>query len=131
MSNDLRDVSLDWAMDLARKGDGADLARLLREDVQITWIDGASDLGSEKLLKFLADVVAGKIRLPKPRKLTQKSRQDRSMRERAVVRGIAVRMGMKRDPKLRTYWTQKLCDLYGTNPNAVEAYLKTAKKRRR
>ena|ERR1044072_6023328 len=121
--HDLNDVTIEWAIDLARKGDRGPLVHFLKTDSPI----------SEVLRLFLADVLDGKIRLKRRRKLTVDVRWERYARERWVVRHVKAMMserGRKRDKALRTELTRKLCERVGTTPAAVERYLNLSKKRR-
>jgi hypothetical protein len=128
MARNLVTVDLDWRINLAKKGDGELLADLISSAQDRKWL-----IRHEPLWDFLAAVVHGKVRLPRPRKLTWLAKDRRWQRERAVARAVHVQMkidGKQRDKGAREYWTRKYCVAYGTTPAAVAAYKHTAKRRR-
>jgi hypothetical protein len=119
---DIADVDLEWRILLAKDGDGELLAELLHRNEPI----------HPTLRKFLAEVVAGKIRLKPPRKLTYKSRSRQYLREQMVVWFVEHEMsesGKRRDKDLRTELTQKWCKANGTTVNAVADFQRYQKSR--
>ena len=119
---DLAVVGLEWMIDLALNGDGEPLAKWLRRGKPI----------EPMLREFLAEVVAGKIKLKRPGKLTYAARSRRYLREEMVVRFVEHEMreiGKRRDTDLRTKLTRKWCEANGTTPNAVADFLRYQKSR--
>jgi hypothetical protein len=126
MGPDLLDVNLEWLIELARQGDGEQLADLIRNGEPLAPL----------LREFLADVVAGKIRLKRPRKRsrTYLSRVNSSLPEKHAVQAVRAEMrglGRQRDTKLRAELTEKWGKVYGVSPVAIADYLKTNRSRRR
>ncbi|NVN88604.1 MAG: hypothetical protein HXX15_21200 [Rhodopseudomonas sp.] len=120
---DLTEIDLEWKIGLAQKGDGELLAELIRSDEPIKPI----------LREFLADVVAGKIKLAVPVLRTRSyiAKSGRWLREKAVVRAVRVKMrdaGKERDKFLRTKLTRIWCGVYGTTPNDVEDYQRHSRR---
>jgi hypothetical protein len=119
---DLAIVNLEWMIHLARNGDGEPLAKWLRRDKPVEPV----------LRKFLADVIAGKIKLKRPTKRTYLWKVNRFQREQMVVTMVDYQMRQKgrlRDTTLRTGLTDDWCIYYDTTPIAVAAYLKYQKGR--
>jgi hypothetical protein len=119
---DLAVVNLEWMIRLARNGDGEPLAKWLHRGEPV----------EPMLREFLAKVVAGKIKLKRPRKLTYAARSRRYLREQMVVRLVDHEMrasNKRRDMGLRTKLTRKWCEDYGTTENAVADFLRHHKRR--
>jgi hypothetical protein len=125
MTQDLAIVDLLWKIELARNGDGEMLAQLLR-------LQGERPL-HPALKKFLADVVAGKVKLKRPRWLTWRWKHvDRYWREGRVVFMVDFEMekrGKQRDKHLRKKLTSKWCKEFDTNERAVAEYRKREPRR--
>jgi hypothetical protein len=122
---DLAVVDLEWRIWLAKNGDGELLAELLRRNEPI----------HATLREFLAEVVAGKIKLKRPilRPRTYMAQGQRWHSERMVVHCVNVEMGKRRNTHERTHLIDKFSQIFRTTPNAVGAFLKhgrTAAKRR-
>jgi len=119
---------LAWQIELAKKGDGADLARRLLSDEYLM------QSVPHNLREFLAGIVTQKIKLSRPLKRTLKWKDEYGWRERGVVNMVDYEMHLKgrlRDEKLRTRFTKEWCERYKTTPNAVASYLKHPRKPRR
>jgi len=126
---DLMNLDLEWRIALTRKGDGELLAELLRDEEsreKLLQFKPTADF----LWDFLAGVVACEIKLPAPRKLTYLAKHKRWLREKVVTRGVDAYIGKRRDKPERDYWTRKLCEVYGTTPEAVEAFKRSSRRRR-
>lgn len=126
---DLLTVDLEWRITLAKEGDGELLAELLGSEHERDQLL-QSEPRAKLLWDFLGDVVAGKIKLPPPRKLTYEQRRTRYWREKWVVRGVDAHMGKRRDKSERALWTRKLCEVYGTTPIAVADFKRNSRRRR-
>jgi hypothetical protein len=126
---DIMTSELEWRIELARKGDGELLAEWLRsnqERDELLQCEPAAEI----LWSFLADVVAGKARLSAPLKLSYMARKRRWVREERVAAAVAARMNSRRNKSERDYWTRKLCEAYGTTPDAVADFIRSSQRRR-
>ena len=124
MGDDLESVELEWLIELARKGDGEQLADLIRRNEPL----------DPKLRAFVADVVAGKIRLRRPPKVTYLDRRrSRWNREKQLVEIVEFKMreaGKQRDLAMRARLTGEWCPDFGTTPKRVAEYIKSNRRRR-
>lgn len=122
--SEIRRLTWDTAIRLAREGDSCRLAPLLRSDVEIPPF----------VRKFLAGVVAGDVKLKRHKKLTYDMIWSRYNREQLVVSVVRSEMhgrGRQRDKQLRTGLIRQWCKVYETTPSNVERYLHLSKSRRR
>jgi hypothetical protein len=119
----------DWFVELARTGDGSLLAEVLR--------------GHEKkadaplpphVWRFLADVLDGRVKLKRRKKLTAIAKDRRYLKEKMVARMVRFEMrecGRQRDKQLRVGLIRRWSDYYDTTPANVERYLRLSRQRRR
>jgi hypothetical protein len=115
---DLAVVDLKWRIGLAKNGDSGPLAELLLR---------SKDPIPYMLRKFLAGVITHKIKLKRPKKLTDEWKSRRFWKERNVAWAVDDEMrsrGKQRDEALRTYLTRTWSEYYRTTPNAVASYRK-------
>jgi hypothetical protein len=118
-----------WIIDLARDGDGSELAEVLRDHAR-----KAKPPLPPDVWRFLADVIDGEVKLKRRKKLTVDAKRKRHWREVQVVK--RVRWGMRangrlRDKQLRTKLTREWSEHYGTTSANVERYLHLSMSRRK
>lgn len=119
-----------WSLFIARAlgGDGSELARILRGVAE-----APRPLPAD-VLRFLADLLEGKAKLKRRKKLTIiAKRRKRLSPEAAVVRAVDAEMrelGCLRNKTLRNALTKRIARIYGTTPEAVRRYLRNSKKQR-
>jgi len=127
--DDIATEGLKFLIHLAKKGDGKLLADSLRSEQELDHLLH-SEATAELLREFLAGVVSGEIKLAPPCKLTYIAKSNRWLAEKLVAWGVNAHIVKRRKKSERDYWTRKLCDLYGTTPNAVANFRRSSRRRR-
>lgn len=118
-----------WFLDLARAGDGSQLAAILRQHAR-----KRDEPLPPDVWRFLADVLDGTEPLKRRKKLTIEAKLKRHLREKMVVmmvRNNMIQEGRQRDKRLRTKLVREWSDYYGTTPVNVERFLHLSKSRRK
>jgi hypothetical protein len=98
------------------------LAKILRSE------EGRSLSKAVRL--FLADVLSGKVKLKRRKKLTFEHCLSRHWSEKAALQNVQLDMSYGRNKNKRTFLIRKYCKLWGTTPERVEDYAKRSKQRR-